>query len=339
MARLLTSVFLLVWLGGCLAHQPGGRGPRLTIGSDSFVPAQLATVDDVAVPAAEQDAWFLDRQTHGGEGASNQHPWPEQVRWLEPDAALDDRSGQELVTDARTAALNEPVRDGFIGATVVYPYIQGRVYKVHTAPRTHTTIELEPGEEIQELIAGDTVSWVFSDTVGGIGTTAHPLVFVKPIQSGLQTNLTIVTTHRLYQLDLESNPSGQYTTQVSWRYPQQERAQAGQQSRRYLTKDRSQGTKVSLGGIAFDYAIEIVEGREPAWLPEHAFHDGAKTFIKFPAHVTTRPPLFVVRRGNTEIVNYRAQGDFYVVDTVLGSAELRLGEDRQTVVRLTRRDA
>ena len=74
-------------------------------------------------------------------------------------------------------------------------------------------------------------------------------------------------------------------------------------------------------------------------MPEHAFHDGAKTFIKFPAHVTTRPPLFVVRRGNTEIVNYRAQGDFYVVDTVLESAELRLGEDRQTVVRLTRRDA
>ena len=129
MARLLTSVFLLVLLGGCLAQQPGGPWPGLTIGGDSFVPAQLATVDGVAVPAAEGGVWFLDRQTHGGQVASHAHPWPEQVRWLEPDAALDDRPGQELVADAR---------DG--GAERAGP---GRLH------RSHRGLSLHPGPGLQ----------------------------------------------------------------------------------------------------------------------------------------------------------------------------------------------
>lgn len=38
------------------------------------------------------------------------------------------------------------------------------------------------------------------------------------------------------------------------------------------------------------------------------------------------------------VVNYRKRGRYYVVDRLFGAAELRLGEKRQQVVRITRND-
>ena len=49
------------------------------------------------------------------------------------------------------------------------------------------------------------------------------------------------------------------------------------------------------------------------------------------------PPLFVVGQdGQAQLVNYRYLNGYYVVDRLIDVAELRLGEKRQTVVRITR---
>lgn len=41
-------------------------------------------------------------------------------------------------------------------------------------------------------------------------------------------------------------------------------------------------------------------------------------------------------KGNTELVNYRLRGNYYIVDRLFAAAELRMGEDPQQVVRITR---
>ena len=49
------------------------------------------------------------------------------------------------------------------------------------------------------------------------------------------------------------------------------------------------------------------------------------------------PPLFLVDgKGTAQLVNYRVQGRYYVVDRLFEAAELRLGLKRQDVVRITR---
>jgi type IV secretion system protein VirB9 len=52
------------------------------------------------------------------------------------------------------------------------------------------------------------------------------------------------------------------------------------------------------------------------------------------------PPLFVIgASGNSELVNYRAQQNYYVVDRLFAAAELRLGDkDSQRRVRIVRTD-
>jgi type IV secretion system protein VirB9 len=73
-----------------------------------------------------------------------------------------------------------------------------------------------------------------------------------------------------------------------------------------------------------------------------AFDDGRQTFIEFPPTITQgqAPPLFVLgEQGEAELVNYRMAGRYYVVDRLFARAELRLGAERQSVVRIIREDA
>ena len=79
------------------------------------------------------------------------------------------------------------------------------------------------------------------------------------------------------------------------------------------------------------------KGHLPRWTPEHVFDDGRKVFVKFPANVATMeiPPLFVVGpKGEAELVNYRFENGYYVVDRLFQVAELRLGSKDQAVVQL-----
>lgn len=68
------------------------------------------------------------------------------------------------------------------------------------------------------------------------------------------------------------------------------------------------------------------------------FDDGRRTFVRFPEAMRTReaPALFVLRNGETQIVNYRIRKDLYVIDRIVDAAELRVGQKNQEIVRITR---
>jgi type IV secretion system protein VirB9 len=88
--------------------------------------------------------------------------------------------------------------------------------------------------------------------------------------------------------------------------------------------------------LDFDYKIEP-KGHAPSWTPVHVFDDGQKVFVKFPENVSTMeiPPLFVIgAHGEAELVNYRFEDGYYVVDRLFSVAELRLGSKDQKVVRI-----
>jgi type IV secretion system protein VirB9 len=68
--------------------------------------------------------------------------------------------------------------------------------------------------------------------------------------------------------------------------------------------------------------------------------DGRQTFITFSETLasTEAPPLFVLSEtGEAQLVNWRKQGNTYVVDRLFDRAELRLGGERPRVVRIERK--
>ncbi|MEO8453869.1 MAG: P-type conjugative transfer protein TrbG [Sphingomicrobium sp.] len=247
------------------------------------------------------------------------------------------RRGAPAVTRvamANRSATLQPAAQGFINAVQVYPYAEGLIFQVYTAPGRVTDIALEPGEALVAVASGDTVRWVIGDTSSGSGAGKRTHILVKPFASSLSTNLVITTDRRSYHLALTSNGKTAMAA-LSWTYPQDalialKRAEA----------DAAEGTPVA-AGIAIDQLRfgYVISGDRPDWRPLRAFDDGRQTFIEFPVTlgVGEAPPLFLVdRKGEAQLVNYRLRGRFYIVDRLFDAAELRLGTKRQDVVRIRR---
>jgi len=235
---------------------------------------------------------------------------------------------------ANRAATLEPAIPGFINAVQIYPFAEGSVYQVYAAPERVTDLALQPGEELLAVAAGDTVRWVIGDTTSGTAASKRTHILVKPFSAGLSTNLVVTTDRRTYHLLLASTPAAAMVA-VSWSYPQD-----GLIALKRAEDERRAAAPVATGitpdQLNFNYAIA---GDRPAWRPLRAFDDGRQTFIEFPASLATgeAPPLFLVDpKGTAQLVNYRLQGHFYVVDRVFDAAELRLGLKHQDVVRITR---
>ena len=68
------------------------------------------------------------------------------------------------------------------------------------------------------VAAGDTVRWIVGDTSSGNGADLRVNVLVKPIRSGLKTNLVITTSRRTYLLELTSTEKT-WMASVSWGVP------------------------------------------------------------------------------------------------------------------------
>lgn len=240
------------------------------------------------------------------------------------------------VSRANAEARVAPTREGYVNAIQVWPYSDGALYQVYTGVGRVTVIALQPGEELVTVAAGDTVRWIVGDTSSGSGADLRVNVLVKPIRSGLETNLVITTSRRTYLLELTSTEKT-WMASVSWEYPK-DRMLALQRQNQAAHAGAPVDSGVALEHLRFRYAVS---GSNPPWKPLRAFDDGQKVYIQFPAGIEQGelPPLFVIgAEGDGQLVNYRFRSPYYIVDRLFGAAELRLGGDRGDVVRIERTD-
>lgn len=238
------------------------------------------------------------------------------------------------VSDANRAATLEPSTQAYINAVQVYPFSDGVLYRLYAAPERVTDIALQPGEAVISVAAGDTVRWTVGDTSSGSGDAKRVHILVKPFAPDLTTNLVITTDRRAYHLQLESTASTAMAA-LSWTYPQDELIAIRRAA------DEARAAAPVAAGIALDqlYFGYAITGDKPPWRPLRAFDDGRQTYIEFPPSIAQgqAPPMFVLGPGgDAQLVNYRMSGRFYVVDRLFDVAELRLGEKKQAIVRITR---
>jgi type IV secretion system protein VirB9 len=274
------------------------------------------------------------------------YPLPGQLKPVEetPETPALDLKPSERIDAANARAKIEPDLSNFVNAVQVYPFMEGALYRLYAAPEQVTDIALEPGERLNSVSAGDTVRWVIGDTAsGGAGVAGsrdgeRTHILVKPIAPGLATNLVIATDRRAYHLEMRSFRET-YMAAISWTYPQEQLAKRRVENARALEASANVvETGVDPEALKFRYRID---GDRPHWRPVRAFDDGRQVFIQFPETIAQgeAPPLFVLSRdGKPELVNYRMRGTYYVVDRLFTAAELRLGEKRQSVVRIVRTD-
>lgn len=264
-------------------------------------------------------------------------PLPGQLKEIDAKPAkAEPASPTARVAQANKEARMAPTRDGFINAIQVWPYTEGALYQVYASPGRVTLIQLQPGERLIDVSAGDTVRWILGDSMSGSGATQRPNLQVKPVRAGLKTNLVVTTDRRIYLLELTSTESA-WMASVSWDYPQ-DRLDALNAQAQVAQQVTPLAAGLSVDQLQFRYDIS---GDKPSWRPLRAFDDGRKVYIQFPAGIAQGelPPLFLVGpEGDLQLVNHRYQAPYYIVDRLFGAVELRLGGERQQVVRISRND-
>lgn len=206
-------------------------------------------------------------------------------------------------------------------------------------------IALQAGEYVNSIQLGDTARWNVEPAISGSGASEIQHLLIKPLDVGLETSLVITTDRRVYHIRLRSHRT-EYMPQVSFTYPEDALAKwesLRTRERQHREDNTIPNTQEYLGDLSFDYDIS----GSAAWRPVRVFNDGRKTIIQMPREMqqTEAPTLLVVRREGglfrgdeeTVMVNYRVQGDRYIVDTIFDRAILISGvgnsQDRITITK------
>lgn len=320
-AYLCACPLLLAMLAGCASQ---GKAPPI-IALDEPVEAKRLPeppkpIEVVAVPQPLALPAQLKPLPNTKSASRAKEPADERVR----------------VSRANRDARMVPTQEGYINAIQVWPFSDGALYQVYTSPGRVTVINLQVGEDLVTVAAGDTVRWIVGDTSSGSGDELRISVLVKPTRTDLKTNLVITTTRRTYLIELTSTEQA-WMASVSWDYPK-DRMLALQRRANTAQAAVPVDVGLSLDRVRFRYAIS---GSNPPWQPLRTFDDGQKVYIQFPAGIAQGelPPLFVIGpEGDGQLVNYRFRSPYYIVDRLFGAAELRLGADKGDVVRIERTD-
>ena len=206
-------------------------------------------------------------------------------------------------------------------------------------------VELQPGEQVNSIHLGDTARWTVEPAITGTAPYEVQHLIIKPLDVGLETSLIVTTNRRTYHFRLRSHRT-QFMPRVSFTYPGDAMAKWDALKRREVQKEQARQvntlpeTGEYLGDLNFDY---VVSG-SATWKPVRVFNDGTKTIIQMPKSMsqTEAPTLLMVRKEGglftkeeTVLVNYRVQGDRYIVDTIFDKAILVAGvgssQDRVTI--------
>lgn len=215
-------------------------------------------------------------------------------------------------------------------------------------------IELEKGEIVNNLNAGDKARWEITPTYSGQGDEIVYHLIIKPTDVGLETSLLLTTNRRTYHITLRSHRN-KYMARVKFTYPDATGNEWAAYQKHVSTKASPQATPMGkhqsveyLGDLDFDYTVD----GEARWKPVRVFNDGRKTIIQMPPEMEqTEAPALVVLRGDDSMwpwgekaekvmVNYRIQGARFIVDTVFDKAMLVAGvgnkQDSVTIERAGR---
>ncbi len=232
---------------------------------------------------------------------------------------------------------------------IVHPWGQ-TVPTLTCAPLNICSIDLQTGEKIQDIAAGDPVRWQIATATSGEPSTSH--LIVKPTEFDLATNLFITTQKRTYSVELrspsrtEAGKSGfRIDRSLSFYYPEDfvrnlkaedAAAQSTAQAEARLTIAE---LSTDLSGLNFYYRLSPARAKRPL----RVFDDGHRTYLQLrnPGETGDAPALLALTRDGKPIaVNFRPSPDgaWYIVDGTFPRLRLitRSGRHDQKVTIVNR---
>ncbi len=184
-------------------------------------------------------------------------------------------------------------------------YQEGQVYKIYTQLRRVTLIKLADGERFVDFKAGDTESFLFSDTEG------DNAILVKPVVRGAVTNGVIITNRRFYLVELHETAKRRPHYAVNFYAP---------------VARRSSGAAAEPRGAPKDYVIARRSGNRQV-APVRIWDDGQKTYFQFGPDAPIPNIYRADERGREYLVNARSNGRTVTVGRRSDRWVIRYGDE------------
>lgn len=179
-------------------------------------------------------------------------------------------------------------------------------------------IEFAEDERIENVSIGDSLAWQVTPN------RRANLLFLKPIERDVATNMTVVTNLRRYAFELTArnaasamDPNIIYT--VRFQYPDD--------TPRVIEVEPSLEQSLLPERLNFAYSFE---GSKKT-LPARVFDDGKQTYFQWPPQTPTPAVFALGPDGKESVVNFVMRGDYLVVTQTAPAFVLRHGAERTVV--------
>lgn len=206
-------------------------------------------------------------------------------------------------------------------------YRSDDVVRVHATHGISTMLIFDEDERFETISLGDTQSWQVVPSEKG------NILFVKPIARNVPTNMNVVTTKRVYYLELNDHApdAGRKVFGIRFHYPDRDVNAALRQEAEFRAAHPNVAG-IDKESVNIDYSFT----GDSALKPTMVFDDGRKTFFRFGRRV---PAIFAVDADYSETLrNFRKEGDYIVVDGVATQYTLRDGDRWICIFNLRRPD-
>jgi type IV secretion system protein VirB9 len=192
-------------------------------------------------------------------------------------------------------------------------YSADTVFTLRAAPGYQVVVELAPDERIENVAVGNSGAWQVTANRRG------DRLFVKAVQPGVATNMTVVTDARLYSFELVplSGPDPEMAYAVRFRYPDLTPAKATDAAELQLGRYKMRGNR--------------------ALLPSGMHDDGVHTYIEWPPD-RTLPAIYAINdQGKETLVNGMMREGRMVIDSVQEMLIFRIDDRKASAARVAGR--
>lgn len=220
-------------------------------------------------------------------------------------------------------------------------YNENEVFPITVHYGYMTSIEFAKNEIIQTIAPGNGYSWKFIQD--------NRRLFIKALEGAAHTNMTIITSKRTYQFELQSrNPKDildeQLVYVVRFFYPDQLLDQPPTQvdTQQFLPNTTTPEPSPIGYQQPFEQPEVITQKPDPKQAlnfdyslsgsdkiaPIRVYDDGKSTFIQFANNNAAIPQFYIQDTNGKEVrSSYSRKGDYIVISKVTPEMVLRLGSD------------
>jgi type IV secretory pathway VirB9-like protein len=261
-----------------------------------------------------------------------------------------------VVVLSSAALCGSPADAATDAAARVVKYAKEDIVPVRAKLRFSTLIVLPEDEEILDFTTGDKEFWVING--------AHNLCYVHPSQTGIRTNLNLITAsghvYSFLLTEVSKEPNAEPDLKIFVEPKEGSSIAASSGLRGYVSAGVAEAYKKELETLRsqsaeqirvaqaqsseqinhfrssyatklqFDYPLDAKANREP-FLVSAIYHDEAFTYIKCAAR--EKPALYEIKDGKPNLISFQVENGVYIAPKIIDTGYLAIGQKKLPFTR------